>query len=127
MFPMPQNHNLVLSKSPLIQDVEQYRKLVDRLIYIAITRPDLAYYVYTLDQFMQVPRQVHWEAAVRVVRYLKKNPGQSIFLKSNYDLKLYGWCNSDYASCPNTGVPSLDISSNLVTPLLRGRQRSNRR
>ncbi|KAL9411723.1 hypothetical protein AB3S75_045346 [Citrus x aurantiifolia] len=49
---------------------------------------------------MQQPRERHWDAALRVVRYLKGNPGQGVFLSSDCDLQLYGWCDSDWASCP---------------------------
>ena len=51
---------------------------------------------------MQQPRQEHWEAALRVVCYLKGSPGQGILLHRDNDLKLYGWCDSDWASCPLT-------------------------
>ena len=39
---------------------------------------------------------------MRVVRYLKGNPGQGILLRSDCDLKLYAYCDSDWASCPLT-------------------------
>ncbi|PKI38213.1 hypothetical protein CRG98_041399 [Punica granatum] len=32
-------------------------------------------------EFMQKPRQEHWDAAMRVLRYLKQSPGQGIFLR----------------------------------------------
>lgn len=34
-----------------------------------------------------------------MVRYLKKNPGQGILLRSDSALQLEGWCDSDWASC----------------------------
>jgi hypothetical protein len=55
-----------------------------------------------LAQFMQQPRLPHWDAAIRVVKYLKGNPGQGIFLRADCDLQLYAWCDSDWASCPLT-------------------------
>jgi hypothetical protein len=51
---------------------------------------------------MSQPRIEHWEAALRVVRFLKGNLGQQIFFGSKSDLKLHGWCDSDWASCPLT-------------------------
>ncbi|WKA11295.1 hypothetical protein VitviT2T_028808 [Vitis vinifera] len=55
-----------------------------------------------LAQFMQQPKDEHWEVTLRVVRYLKGNLGQGILLDSDYDLKLYAYCDSDWASCPLT-------------------------
>lgn len=49
---------------------------------------------------MQAPREEHWDAALRVVRYLKQNPGQGTLLTSDTDFRLYGWCDSDWGSCP---------------------------
>nr|KYP76764.1 Copia protein [Cajanus cajan] len=101
-FPMDQHHQLPLAKGALLPDPERYHRLVGRLIYLSVTRPELSYCVHTLAQFMQHPRQEHWDAALRVVRYLKGNPGQGILLHANCDLQLYAWCDSDWASCPLT-------------------------
>lgn len=51
---------------------------------------------------MHQPRKDQWEAALRVVRYLKGNPGQGIFLKATNYLRLDAYCDSDWASCPIT-------------------------
>ena len=51
---------------------------------------------------MHEPRIEHWEAALRVVRYLKGTPGQGILLRADSDLSLQGWCDSDWAACPVT-------------------------
>lgn len=101
-LPLEENHRLALAEGPLFSDPGCYRRLVGRLIYLCFTRPELSYCVHTLSQFMQQPREQHWHAALRVVRYLKGNPGQGILLRSDNDLKLYGWCDSDWAGCPLT-------------------------
>lgn len=100
--PIEQNHHLALSKSPFMADPERFRRLVGRLIYLTITRPELSYCVHILSQFMQQPRNEHWEGALRVVRYLKGNPGRGIFLDANCDMHLSAYSDSDYDSCPLT-------------------------
>ncbi|XP_019054405.1 PREDICTED: uncharacterized protein LOC109115167 [Nelumbo nucifera] len=97
-FPLEQNHNLALTDGPFLSNPKQYRRLVERLIYLSATRLELSYCVHVLFQFMQQLQERHWEATLRVVRYLKGNPGQGILLRSNCDLQLYAWCNSDWAS-----------------------------
>lgn len=52
-FPIEQNHHLALAKGALMDDPERYRRLVGRLIYLSLTRPELAYSVHILAQFMQ--------------------------------------------------------------------------
>lgn len=51
---------------------------------------------------MQTPLQDHWDAAMRVLRYLKSSPGQGIVLPKNNDIQLVAFCDSDWASCPIT-------------------------
>ena len=101
-FPLEQNHKLALSESPLLRHLEQYRRMIGRLIYLSATRPDLTYCVHVLAQFMQTPREDHWQAALRVVRYIKGTAGQGILLQAKPDFQITGWCDSDWASCPLT-------------------------
>lgn len=55
-----------------------------------------------LSLFAYGPWQEHLDAAYRVLRYLKGNPGQRILLWADCDLRLYAFCDSDWASCPVT-------------------------
>ena len=89
-FPLEENNKLALSDSPLLPDPKPYRRLLGRLIYLSVTRPDLAYSVHVLAQFMQTPREDHWLAALRVVRYLKSDPGQGILLRADNNFQITG-------------------------------------
>ncbi|CAA7057774.1 unnamed protein product [Microthlaspi erraticum] len=100
--PLEQNHQLPTVDSPLLDDPKKYCRLLGRLIYLLNTRPELFYSVHLRSQFMQAPTLAHWEAALRVVRYLKGSPGQGIFLHSDPDLTLTVYCDADYDSCPLT-------------------------
>jgi len=86
----------------LLKDPYIYQRLVGRLIYLTITRPDITYSVHILSRFMHEPRQPHMAAALRVVRYLKSAPGQGLLLHSNNSLHLRAFCDSDWAGCPVT-------------------------
>lgn len=100
--PIEQNHKLEVSSGLFFDNPERYRRLVGRLVYLAITRPELTYVVHVLAQFLQKPRLKHWHAALRVVRYLKGSPGQGILLTANSSLHISGYCDSDWAACPMT-------------------------
>ncbi|BBN68153.1 RING/U-box superfamily protein [Prunus dulcis] len=100
--PMEQNLKLTQTDGELLKDPSQYRRLVGRLTYLTITRPDITYLVHILSQFMHQPRKPHLEAALRVLRYLKKAPGQSILLRTQSSLQLRGYCDAGWAGCPTT-------------------------
>jgi len=100
--PLEQHHQLALADSPFWIIQKKYRKLVGCLIYLCFTCPDLSYCIHVLSQFMQELREEHWEVALRVIRYLKGNPGQGILLRGDCDLKIHGWCDSDWPGCPLT-------------------------
>lgn len=63
-----------------------YQKLIGKVLYITMTRPDVSFCVQTLSQFLQAPKQFHMEAAVKIVIYLKKEPGQGVLLSSNNNM-----------------------------------------
>jgi len=75
-IPMDQNLKLTDEDGEILHDPSKYRRLVGRLIYLTVTRPDIVYSVCTLSQFMNTPRKPYWEVALRVRRYIKGMPGQ---------------------------------------------------
>jgi len=94
-FPMEQNLKLTPTDGVVINDPTKYRRLVGRLIYLTVTRPDIVYFVQTLSQFMQEPRKPHWDAAMRVLRYVKGTPRQGKLFSNSNDLTLKAFCDSD--------------------------------
>ena len=86
----------------LFEDMSRYQKLIGKLIYLTITRPNIYFVVQLISQFMQHPKQSHWMDALRVVRYVKESPGLGIFLKKGPIDDLVVHCDSDLAACLNT-------------------------
>ena len=56
--------------SPLLSNPTVYRSLIGGLMYALITRPDVAASVSICARYLQAPRQVHLDAARRILRYL---------------------------------------------------------
>ncbi|GKB21450.1 cysteine-rich receptor-like protein kinase 8 [Tanacetum coccineum] len=87
-YKLPIDHNLKLQAdvgTPL-QDPKVYRRYIEKLIYLTITRPDICYTVQLLSQFMQNPTSIHMKAVKHSMRYLLNLPGQGdspISWKSN--------------------------------------------
>ncbi|CAN1337340.1 Retrovirus-related Pol polyprotein from transposon TNT 1-94 [Linum perenne] len=76
----PMEQNKRLSKSDDVPLVEKgtYQRLVGKLIYLAHTRPDIAFAVSIVSQHMHSPNEEHMEMVVRILRYLKHEPGKGI-------------------------------------------------
>nr|XP_018623455.1 uncharacterized mitochondrial protein AtMg00810-like [Nicotiana tomentosiformis] len=85
-----------------LEDVTAYQQLIGKLLYLTITRPDISFAVQSSSQFMQRPKQSHLKAAFRVVKYLKGSPGLGVLLPTSPITNLSAYCDSDWASCPNT-------------------------
>ncbi|XP_019239265.1 PREDICTED: uncharacterized protein LOC109219284 [Nicotiana attenuata] len=78
-------------------DISQYQRLLGKQLYLTVTRPDIAYSIQTLSQLRS-----HLEAAQRVVRYVKNQPGQGILLSSKQRNTITTYCDADWAACPIT-------------------------
>ncbi|XP_065626947.1 uncharacterized mitochondrial protein AtMg00810-like [Quercus suber] len=75
----PMDHNLRFSKfeGEELRDPSHYRRLMGRLLYLTITRPNITFAVHVLSQFMSKPRRPHLDVAHRVLRSVT---GYSIFI-----------------------------------------------
>ena len=72
-----------------------FQKLVGKLIYLSHTRPDIAYAVSIVSQFMHNPSEDHMDAIIRILRYLKSSPGKGLLFSKNGHLRINGYTNAD--------------------------------
>ena len=80
-----------------------YRSLVGTLNYLAVaTRPDIAFAVGRLASVLDCYRPEHWDAAIRVVRYLKGTRTFRLTLGGHNPIRPSGYSDSDYNNCPTT-------------------------
>ena len=86
----------------MLPDPGVYRRLVGRLLYWTITKPNITYSVHKLSQFMSKPRKPHLDAAYKVLQYIKGSLGQGILLLSSLDLHLKAFIDADWASYVDT-------------------------
>ena len=80
-----------------------YSSLVGSLMYLAMgTPPDISFAVAHLCQVLDCYCHAHWNAAIRVVRYLKGTRLLTLTLGGNPELDLVGFSDSSYADCLDT-------------------------
>ena len=93
--PMYSTLRLHADSSGLLADPLPYRRLVGRLIYLTITRPDIAFATQQLSQFMSNPTKAHHNAAINVLRYLKSYPGKGLVFPRNCNTQIQGFSDAD--------------------------------
>ena len=94
--PLPTSPKLTLLGGTPLPDVAPYRSLVGSLQYLAFTRPDIAYAVARLSQFMHKLTLEHWQAVKRVLRYLAGTRSHGIFFHKNTPLTLHAYSDADW-------------------------------
>ncbi|KAF5462328.1 hypothetical protein F2P56_018347 [Juglans regia] len=100
--PMEPNSKLSKTEGPLFHDPSLYRKLVGKLLYLTNSRPDLSYSMNLLSQFLDTPRVSHYDAVIKILKYVKGTPGEGIFLPANSTLDLVAYSDANWANCPDT-------------------------
>ena len=93
---------LIATTGELLVDPASYRRLIGRLIYLTLTRPDITFTVHQLSQFLATPRQPHLQATHHLLRYLKAHPGQGLFFPASSSLQLKAFSDADWGACLDT-------------------------
>ena len=116
--PVESNHKLQAGIGEIV-DKERYQRLVGRLIYLSHTRPDIAYTVSLVSQFMHDPRELHMQAVFRILRYLKSAPGKCLLFSKNSHLQIEAFTDADWAGSTDdrrsTSGYCTFVGGNLVT------------
>ena len=93
--PIVQNHRLREYSDQAPTDKGKYQRLVGKLIYLSHTRPDIAYVVSVVSQFMHNPSEDHMDAIIRILRYLKSSPRKGLLFSKNVHLRINGYIDAD--------------------------------
>ena len=78
------------------------QKVGREAVILNITRPDITFAVHKLSQFMAKPRKPNYAATLKVLHYLKNEPGKGVFFSAKSELHVKGFSDANWASCPDT-------------------------
>lgn len=100
--PMDPLKKLQLDSGTPMDDASKYRRLIGRLLYLCIIRPDNTFVVHKLTQYVSKLCVEHWQATEKVLRYLKGSPAHGLRYSSSSKPTLSIFSDVDWASCPDT-------------------------
>ena len=80
--PMTPSEQITKERDPF-EDPERYRRLVGKLNYLTVTRPDISYSACILSQYMSSPTVNHWVTVDNILCNLKETPGRGILYKTH--------------------------------------------
>ena len=80
--PMDPNVKLVPRQGEPLRDPRRCQRLVGRLNYLTITRPEISFPMSVIGQFLQSPCDSHWDVVICIFRYIKGTPGQGVLYEN---------------------------------------------
>jgi histone deacetylase 1/2 len=101
------------------EDSSRYRSIVGGLQYLTHTRPDLAFAVNKVCQFLSQPTDVHWEAVKRILRYVKGTLDMGLRIRKSSSTGISIYTDADWAGCiddrRSTSGYAIFVGPNLVS------------
>jgi histone deacetylase 1/2 len=119
--PLSTSEKLSLHEGSLLgpEDATKYRSIVGVLQYLTLTRPDIAFSVNKVCQFLHAPTTVHRAAVKRILRYIKQNTQLGLNIHRSMSTLVSAFSDADWAGNvddrKSTGGFAVFIGSNLVS------------
>ncbi|MBW0499533.1 hypothetical protein O181_039248 [Austropuccinia psidii MF-1] len=107
LTPLPPNEHL---QSPTPKEIAEfkslhinYRSAIGSINYLSTaTRPDLAFAVSSLSQFLKQPGIKHWKAFLHVLRYLQGTQDLGLVYHKGGGVQIAEYCDADWGNCKDT-------------------------
>ncbi|GKA79899.1 retrovirus-related pol polyprotein from transposon TNT 1-94 [Tanacetum coccineum] len=99
----------IVEKSKLNEDKEgkavdpsHYRGMIDTLIYLTASRPDLQFAICMCARYQARPTKKHLHAVKRIFRYLKGTVNRGLWYPNDFSIALTAFADADHAGCQDT-------------------------
>jgi hypothetical protein len=109
-----------LSKNDVSPDVDQrtYFSMIDSLLYITTSRPDIMKAVGMVGRYQSDPKQSHLVAIKMIFKYLKGTMTYGLWYPRNQNFQFTAYSNADWANCvderKNTSGGAFFLGDSLV-------------
>ncbi|XP_015162050.1 uncharacterized mitochondrial protein AtMg00810-like [Solanum tuberosum] len=118
--PIAFHSSVSLMDGELLSDPSEYRNMVGALQYLTMTRPDIAYAVNVVSQFMHAPRTTHLHCVKRIFKNLQGTLKYGLFLRASSSISMVvAYSDVDWAGCPDSWRSTIGfavfLGSNLIS------------
>lgn len=100
--PCKHHTSMLMTEGNPLRDPSTYRSIVGSLQYLTFTRPDIAFTVNSMCQFMTTPIEVHFGVVKWILRYLQETIQFGICYSANAEMNLNAFSDADWAADLNT-------------------------
>jgi hypothetical protein len=94
-IPIENKNKLNSEDEKHLEDINQFQRLIEKLIYLTVTRLYISFLVGQVSKFMYAPRTVHIDAIDRILRFLKGTMGKRIWIKCNNSNEVCDYFDTD--------------------------------
>ena len=116
--PMALGNKLTFEDSELFDNLSLYWSTIGALQYLTLSRPEIAFSVNKLSQFLKAPTQLHWQACKRLLRYIKGTSNFGVKFTKIQRFHLECFTDADWAGSiqdrRSTSGCCLFLGSNLL-------------
>jgi hypothetical protein len=74
-----------------------YRQLIGSLVYLTMTRPDIAHAVHLVSQFLAAPHSTHYAAVLHILCYIKGTMFHGLHFSAHSTLDLCAYSDANWA------------------------------
>jgi hypothetical protein len=97
--PMGTNGHLDLDMGGKSIDQKVYCSMIDSLLYLCASKPDIILSVCMCTRFQATPKECHLRAVKRLMRYLVLTPYLGLWYPKGAHFELIGYFDADYVGC----------------------------
>ncbi|XP_058755353.1 secreted RxLR effector protein 161-like [Vicia villosa] len=102
-----------------LSDSGRYRRLVGKLTYITVTRPDISFAISVVSQILNSSCQEYMDVVIRILRYIKCAPGKGLVCEDKGYTQIVGYSNVDWTGSPidrrSTSGYCVLVGGNLIS------------
>ena len=117
--PMDPNAKFLPSQGEPLSNPEKYRRLVGKLNYLTVTRPDISFAVSVVSQFLNSSCVDHLNVVTCILKYIKGSSGKGLLYGHNDHTGVVCYTDTDWAGSPSdrrsTSGYCVSIESNLIS------------